>query len=357
MVYYALPGREFDPVALGIHVFDKDMNELWFQSIKLPYEIFLYDLLDFALDNDGNAYVLGKLYADRRVWKKDGNPNYVHQVVGFFNGGSDIREYTIDGGEVFHSDMRIATNMQNKLICAGFYGAKGIRGISGSFFLTIDPESRSVLTSSYEDFDLDLITENLKEGRKQRIENRADRGKSVELQEYDMKDIIPRPDGGTWLVGENVDVNLIRDLRRGRSTLYDFNDIIVVNVSPEGKVLWTKQIAKRQRTRDDQGISSSYAVHWKEDKLYFVFNDHRKNLDYEGDGKLSTFIGDRTGIVTLVELRQNGSAKRHKLFDVVEEDMLIRPRISAQFDSRRSILYGEWRSTKRFMRLTFPPEG
>ena len=60
-----------DPRNLGFNVFDSDLNLVWSESVTLPYADRQFELSDFVVDNEGNTYLLGKLYPPvRRVrWR------------------------------------------------------------------------------------------------------------------------------------------------------------------------------------------------------------------------------------------------------------------------------------------------
>ena len=124
-------------------------------------------------------------------------------------------------------------------------------------------------------------------------------------------------------------------------------------MSPDGKIEWSKKIAKKQVTRNDGGFFSSYALSIVKDKLYFVFNDNPKNLFYKGEGKLYNFNKSKESLVVLVTLDNEGNQTREALFSAKEADILTRPIVCEQISKNEMILFGQRKKTHRFARILF----
>ena len=101
-----------------------------------------------------------------------------------------------------------------------------------------------------------------------------------------MDQLILRNDGGALLIAEQYfvqeeyDRNQFYDpyysnyYNRNYNDIdyvYNYNDIIVVNIRPDGEIEWTARIPKRQVTTNDGGYYSSYAMSIVRSKIYFVF--------------------------------------------------------------------------------------
>jgi hypothetical protein len=192
--------------------------------------------------------------------------------------------------------MQIAINDERDIICGGFYSEKGTFSIKGSYFLKIDGQTQEIKAKSFKEFGIDFITQHMTQRQEKKAKKKAAKGKNIELYEYDLDNIILRDDGGAYLIGEQFFVKVVTRTTTGSNghtststtTYYYFNDILVINMSPSGEIEWTEKIPKRQRTTNDGGFFSSYALSVVKDKLYFVFNDHPKNLFYKA-GQTHTF--------------------------------------------------------------------
>jgi hypothetical protein len=131
------------------------------------------------------------------------------------------------------------------------------------------------VTKSFNEFEIDFITQNMTEKLKKKTKKREAKGKDVELYQYDLDNIVLKDDGGAILVGEQFFIRVVTTTdAQGNvrtTTHYYYNDIIVISINPKGEIDWTEKIAKRQHTINDNGYFSSYAMAVNEDKINFIF--------------------------------------------------------------------------------------
>lgn len=183
----------------------------------------------------------------------------------------------------------------------------------------------------------------------------------MELYQYDLDDIIFTSDEEAILVGEQyytkiptsttTDENGIT--RTNTIYYFNYNDVIVINMNSDGQIEWTEKIAKRQSTRNDGGFFSSYALSIVEDKMYFVFNDNRKNLLYNGEGRVYKILLNKESVVVLVTLDSNGKQTRNPLFMAKDADVIIRPKVCEQNSKNELVLFGQRKKTQRFLKVEF----
>lgn len=341
-----LKKREMEEYSLV--VLDQDMEQLWAKTITLPYPEAKFEVEDFAVDNDGNVFVLGVKYAERGESKRRGKPNYEYKILSYRDDGDDVDEYSASIGDYFITDMQIDVSPKKDIVCAGFYSEKGTFSIKGSYYVRIDRKSKAIVRQSTKEFDIDFITMNFTEAQERRAKRREAKGKNVELYEYDLDEIVLRADGGAVLVAEQYYVVVIcrTDPKTGVTTCtyyYHYNDIIVVSVDPSGKIEWATKIPKRQSSVNDNGYWSSYAMMIVEDKLHFIFNDTRKNLDIPKQGKYYNFtVRDKNGIVMLATVDSEGNVDRRPLIANAEITAIVRPKLCKQVNSRQMLLYAKY---------------
>ncbi len=361
LIYYNLPYDKYGSEKFGFNVFDNNLNELWEKKITLPYKEELFDVEDYLIDNNGNVHLLGMIFKDKRKDKRRGEPNYKYQILSYLNDGESIKEYPIKIEGKFLTDMQIAVNDEQDMICGGFYSNVGTFSIIGSYFIKVDGKTKEITAKSFKEFGIDFITQNMSQRKENKAKAKAAKGKNVELYEYDLDNIILKNNGGAMLVGEQYYVRVITNTYRSSSGVmststtyyYYFNDIIVINMSPDGNIEWAEKIAKRQLTTNDRGFYSSYTLSVVGDKMYFVFNDNPKNLFYKGEGKLYNFNKGKESLTVLVELDSDGKQTREALFSSGEADILTRPKVCEQISENEMILFGQRRKTHRFAKITF----
>lgn len=361
LVYYHLPYDKGENEKFGIHVFDNKFELLWEKEITLPFEEELFTFEDFEVSNDGDVYLLGILFNEKMKTKRKGKPNYKYLILNYFDNGNQINEYPISVEGKFLSEMQIAINQSKDIICGGFYSEKGVVGINGSYFLRLDGTTKEIVSTNFKKFDIDFITQNFTARKEKKAKKRDAKGKDQELFQYDLDEIILKSDGGALLVGEQYYVNIVTttttSANGGTTTTtkytYHYNDIIVINLSPEGTIDWNVKIAKKQITTNDNGFYSSYALSVVNDKLYFVFNDNPKNLYYKGDGKYYNFTRGKDALAVLVELDLDGIQDREALFSTSQANILARPKVCKQISKNQLIIFGQRKKTQRFAKVTF----
>ena len=132
---------------------------------------------------------------------------------------------------------------------------------------------------------------------------------------------------------------------------YNYNDIIVFNIQPDGTIAWSSRVEKQQTSSNDQGYFSSYAMNTVADKLCFVFNDNPHNT--RTNSIRATVSTSNSTVVTVAEVDRNGQVTRYPLFQNKEEGIMTRPKICRQVGRRDMALYGEKGRTYKFGLLSF----
>ena len=361
LVYYNLPYERGQNEKFGFHMLDQDLNPIWEKQVTLPYKDELFVVEDYQVDDQGNVYLLGVVYKNKRKSKRNGLPNYQYRILAYTKNGTELNQYPIEIKEKFLTDMKIAVNEEGNIICGGFYSEVGTFSINGSYFLKVDGETKAILSKSFKEFGIDFITQNMTEKEERKTMKKERKGKDTELFNYDLNEIIIQEDGGAIFIGEQYFVKELNypnpDPFGGLSYVTDYqyyyNDIIVVKVSPDGQLEWTEKIPKKQRTLNDNGFYSSYALSVVGDKLYFVFNDHPKNLFYKGSGKVHYFNKNREALVVLVEVDKEGKQTREALFSAKRSETLTRPLVCEQIATDELVLFCQRKKAHQFARVIF----
>ncbi|HEY9703619.1 MAG TPA: hypothetical protein V6C58_14315, partial [Allocoleopsis sp.] len=214
----------------------------------------------------------------------------------------------------------------------------------------------------------------------------------VELLSYNLDKLIPRSDGGAILIAEQYfieerynrnnypyagafgygyspwgwydpwyspwgfngwnDPYGFRYGNRQADYYFNYNDIIVVNIKPDGEIQWSARIPKRQVSVNDGGISSSYAMSTIADKLVFIYNEDPRNLDSRSK-KYYADSPDKNSVVVLAEVNRNGKVSIAPLFGNKNEGIVTRPKICRQIGKKEMAIYGESGRTYRFGTLEF----
>ena len=353
------PNRRSTNEGFTISVFDGDMKLQWSKPVRLPYEDDRYRIAEYRLDNDGNVYMLG-IASERpslfRFMRSD--PNYEYQILAYRGNGIDTATYRINSGDKFITNLTARIDGKGHLVCTGFYSDKGTFSIKGTYFCRLDPVGRNIYNEHSEAFDYDFVTANYSRLGKSiadwAIKNN-DARREPELYRYKLDQLILRSDGGALLVAEQfyIVTNTYTDFN-GRTITdytYYYNDVIVVNISPDGNIEWASRVPKRQVTRNDGGYYSSYTHCVAGDRIYVAFNDSPSN--FTKTRRTPRSYSAFSAIVTVAEIAQDGSVLMHNLFSNRDNDTLIRPKAGLQTGRKELMLYGERRRQFRWAAVRF----
>jgi hypothetical protein len=377
LIYYNNPfqgsktGEKF-----GISVLDNQMNKLWSKQLELPFKDRLYEVERYKVDNDGRAYLLGIVYRGQVRAKRQGRPNYEYHLLAY-DQGDEYQEYLLNLKDKFITDMQFEITRTGQIICAGFYSDMGTTSVRGTFYLVIDSKTKEVKKEYYEEFDPSFLDDFMSERRA---------GKGRELSRYNLNQLEIRRDGGVVLIAEQFYVKQLQDYNRYNSfgspyyyyypryfaygrypyryydpfydndqeVQYNYNDIMVINIRPDGSIQWAKRIPKRQRSKNDGGRHSSYSMSVAKGKMFFVFNDNPKNLHKQSnDLRIHNFTKGKESVVVLVTVNGSGEVTKEPLFQVKDTKTITKPKVCEQISKDQMIIYSEKNRKATFARLTF----
>ncbi len=374
LIYNQLPYKRNDPERFSLRVYDAAFELLWTKDIALPYPDNQFSVEEYRVDRAGNVYLLGVLYQDQARARRRGAPNYQYVILAYMDGGERVEEFRLDLQGKFITDLTFRVGNDGNLLCTGFYSEKGTYSIKGTYFFRLDTRSREIYNRNLREFDFDFLTYALNPREKEKARDAEREGKrrnQPELYRYRLDDLILRSDGGAVLIAEQFFVYersdryysyydyyypspFYYDPYYRRTIYYNYNDIIVVNIRPDGEIEWTAVIPKRQSTIDDGGYFSSYAMAVVRDRIFFVYNDNARNLDpaRAGDGRIYNYDG-RNSVIALAEVRKDGQVLIHPLFPNRDADVITRPKVCKQIGRRQMAIFGERGRSFRFARLDF----
>jgi len=356
LVLNQLPYKKNQPEQFALHVYNNDFTLSWEKDIVLPYNDNQFEIEDYQIDNNGNVYLLGVLYGDKIKARKRGLPNYQYILLSYRNMGTEKHKYPIKIREKFITDLTFRPSNNGELVFCGFYSEHGTYSIKGTYFFRLDPDTKEMSNQSLKELDFDFRTEYVSNRRKDRMDNDD---KKAELYQFSLDDLILRNDGGALLIAEQYFVEEIRDYdpyyggvgtfnRFGNdpyriSYIYNYNDIIVVNVGPEGDIEWASRIPKRQETENDGGYYSSYSMSIVRDKINFIYNENGRNFDADiNDRRRGRYnFNGRNSVLALSQISPDGRVSTTPLGLNRQAGIITRPKACKQIGPETIAIYGE----------------
>ncbi len=360
LLYNELPFKKNSPQQFAFRVLDNGFNPIWEKDIVLPYNDANFVIEEYRVDNNGNVFLLGVLFKDKVRVRRQGTPNYQYIILAYTQNGEKVDEYKIGLKDKFITDLTFRISNEGDLVCSGFYSDKGTYSIKGTYFFRIETASKEVVVKNLMPFDFKFLTEYMPDGQKRRAARAEQSGnarKAPELYRFSLDDLVLRSDGGALLVAEQYYV-YERFYRFWDGSLrydyyYNYNDIIVVNIRPDGEIEWSTRIPKQQETMNDGGYFSSYAMSIVKDRIYLIFNDNSRNFDPQNTGRRLYNFNGRQSVIALTEITKDGVVNTYPLFHNSDASVITRPKICKQIGSRKMMVYGERNRSYRFAHLEF----
>jgi hypothetical protein len=167
----------------------------------------------------------------------------------------------------------------------------------------------------------------------------------------DLDKLIIREDGGALLVGEQA-FEYVVQTKNQYTYHYVRNDIVFININPDGSIEWMKRVPKKQHTVNDNGIYSSYSVSVMKDKIYLIYNDHVKNIGRTDPKKLKFMKKPSKAVTMLAVMDAKGEVQKKALFPAKDHKTIVRPGFYLQ-DSKSVIIYSESGRNYRFGNIEF----
>ena len=247
-------------------VYDKNLDLIWEKEFSHPSEDRLFDLVRVKIDNNGTAYILGRVFHEKRRTKSGGEVNYHYELFKISEEKTERTELNPGGHYVRSLDL-IFDN--NKLVCIGTFSTENDNKLIGSAFFSIDKQSMELLTTNFQEFSSDVMFD--KYGDANESQKR--------LKKYYIDNIRKSNDGGYVITAEEFDIDFNHG-QYGGSTTYHFDDILVLRLSESGDLFWARNINKKQSSGFFDRVLS-YSALVKGNNVYLFLNAH-KNM-----GKLS----------------------------------------------------------------------
>lgn len=332
--------KNFDKI--GLQVFDVDMNKVWGSEFRLPYTEAVMDNNDFSIDSKGNAYLLAKVFDSEDRREKDratGKPAYHYEVFKFSKGKSDFTKTIIEVGDYFIHQTVIIESTTHDMIIASTYSKKAKSNTTDGVFLAMVDTAGNIkkYKNGYYEFPLEEMTKYESARAKRRMERRSD----YELPNLVARKIIVNQDGSLFLGFEEFEINITENppsnVGRRYTYQYRYDNIYGAKINSNGKFDWMRKIPKAQLSYVSMWGSMSYKLIADSSGYYFLYLDHKKNMNLDVDEKPKTHIDMHGGQVVVSKIDLQGNVTKDLLFDVRDEDIIFYPTLFNAINSNQFI--------------------
>lgn len=334
---------------LGVQVFDSGLTNLWKNEYRMPYTERRMDALDFAVDSEGQGYILAKVFHDdsnkNKKKRKDKNANFHIELFKLKNGAKEIEKTKIALEEKFIATIALFETNDGTMTCAGFYNRDGNTGsssrgasvhfgysssnitsasVDGVFVSKLTNEGGLIHKSSFE-IPVEVLNQYVK-NRTKRKNNKKDKKGKAEFESLVLKDLIFMDDGSITLVAEQDYIRSHRSSRGNVTYTYHYNDMLITKISPDGEMEWMKKLPKRQSGAPKVGQvfdtskryqgGMSYSYFYTRGNHYLVFLDNVKNIDLPLDKIPAKHTDGHGGYITSYKIdNATGTVSKANIFD------------------------------------------
>lgn len=350
-----IPGVEKNSnEVFSITVLGQGLHTIWEKNVTLPYANDLFYVSDYEVDNEGNFYVLGKLYAEKAKEREKDGSNYSFILLKY-NGGETPETYNIKLNGLFVAELSFDVDDRNNVRCVGFYREDYRKGNKGIFFLKVDATQKAITVQSTKDFTPELV-ETIAGKRA------AKKDKGISLN-FEGRGFVKRSDGGLIAFAELAYQVTVQNSNGGMptglsltitqsTTHYYRNDVLIMNIKPDGNIEWLKALEKDQHTTNDGGYYSSFARVVDNDKLHLLFNLNEKSYTKKHETK---FTSPKNSVLVSYTLDAIGNFTDKLLFNNNEDEIetIAMPQKAFQVKENEVLMITTKGKKQRLVRLTY----
>lgn len=336
MIYkYELSGGRLDN--LFIHIMNGALAITQENTIHLPDLKFNPIAIEQMITESGKAVFLFQ-NDDFECKKEKAETQYVFVLP---QGGNQFITSLIQSTEYCFVEMNFAIdNASQNMICMSFLKEDNKDYMIGYNFTVTDLGTGGMITNYNYIFPQETLDEIAGLAKEKSIKN---------LPVYQIGHIIPRVDGGALMVAEYYDKTVENyeytnyDPYYGYRTstrqveFYEYDDIILFSIKNDGTPSWHNVIRKKQISREDRGVYSSYAIVKAKQELIFIFNE-----DVEQNSNVLQY-----------EAEADGTLDRKSLFNANQQELQPRPASAEQISYNEVIIPSIYKKTLAFVKLAF----
>lgn len=291
---------------IGFNVFDSDLKKIWTKEVKMPYTEKKMDNLDYAVDGEGNVYILARIYNDESTkLEVDDKLNFHLEILRVEANSGTINKTPINLEDKFVYQLSLYECTSEYMICAGLT-SKNIHFDADGLVVFKIMKDGALSEKSYYKIPLEVLNQYETERKQIKNEKKEEEDKS-EFQNLLLQNLIVEADGSIILVGEQYYVTTHTTYSNGKSYTtytYHYNDMLMTKIDKSGQLAWMKKLPKRQQGAAGQG-SMSYKYMEGDGCHYLLFLDNVKNMHLELNKRPSTHADGKGGYLTAYKIQDS----------------------------------------------------
>lgn len=324
-------------------VLNENLEPIWKQNLDIPYKENHFDLVQAEVDGENNAYLLFKVILNKDQQKQKNLPNadYYFSLLQLSAKQEDDYLETvlnIENKNLYNMWLDVSSRPHHILLSGLYFDKKSDLKPKGVYFTSFPKDSIHPniikVQSIGDDFIQDFETESP--------------FAEFDANEPEVKlvDFLTAPDGGFYLLTEYIFINetCLPDYRSGLMSCnfnYYYNDIFIFRFDSTGSLIHKYKIPKRQFTRNDGGVYSSFAYTMDANKLIVFYNDHPKNLKPRNPSHLQFMTDPKKSFLAAVTIDESGLINKEFLINNDKKKTWCKPKIFFSTNQHSLIMLAE----------------
>ncbi len=263
---------------IGMHVYDKDLNEQWAEVIEMPYTEKKMNNLGYSIDGKGNAYLLAGVYRSESTRKMiKGKSNYDIELIRIDAEDQSLSHTKVKFDDKFVSAISFFEGKEGEIVLAGYYGNKSYAYMDGLFLAKVDTEGEITEKQTIE-VPVEIMSMYMSQRAQDKMKKK-DGKKDLSMSNMVLRDLIYNEDGSISIYGEKYFVVSRTDPKTGRTTYtYYYQEILVANIGADGELAWMTKLPKNQSGGAARGGMGFYVMSHGGYE-YVLFLDNVKNIE------------------------------------------------------------------------------
>lgn len=348
-----------------LHVLNSKLETVWEKEFTHTEKDKLFDIENVKIDNNGEVYILGKVFHNKRKNEIKDNINYHFEVFKVTKDKTESTLLNLENNLVNTINLKLN---EDQVYCIGLFSEKNdlnlIDIIIGKDIITGKYEDKYKITGtaffSIDKLSMKIIKSNFQKLSSEFIENKYDTKGYKGTGQYLIKNIEPLKDSGYIIIAEEFFIESsmhygMAGMGATSSVSYNFNDIVTIRLNEFGDLIWAKNINKHQLgySNNDKLVSCSAFVN--NDKTYMFFNERKNikpienNLNFE-HGNFGN-ITEKNSNLYAVKIDGDGKISCDAIHLNKYNDIIFYPVNGSSSYNSQMVIFGSNEKQKQF--LTF----
>ncbi|PZF74803.1 hypothetical protein DN068_00985 [Taibaiella soli] len=281
---------------IGFIVLDAQLKELWSKVITMPYTESRMNNENYHVDNDGNAYVLAKIFP---AGEGNKSPNFRFEILKYSKDADQVTKIPFSVSGKFANSVEIGETADNKVFVTGFYSSRSRMNSAEGFYL----------------FKLNDLADTVGKTQKwmhafgkDAMSTDKDDDEDSGPINLELHQVVTLPDGAIQLIGEERSsyVSQAPGSSAGHSSTY-CNSLLVMQINKDGVVDWMTPIRKKQKSNGLQTDNLSFSSFHKNGNSYIFFMNNEDNLERSASARQKLYKGGQQGALECLKIDAKGT--------------------------------------------------